>query len=459
MDATFLADLVAELGQRGRGFLARGRGAAKDPEALCDALVSQKGEVTCIVLSQAILDHWDTLDEMGRIDFLTMMARRFGPDRDAVGEAVARFEADGDTDALYRLHRSSEPKAQKLIRRLNHAPQGTGRLVRMREVLLDAVAGRPELKNLDSDFSHLFASWFNRGFLELRRIDWRMPAVILEKIIHYEAVHEISDWGELRRRIAPPDRRLFAFFHPQMPDEPLIFVELALTDRVPGSMDSLLASDREEVARQKMSTAVFYSISNCQRGLRGVSFGNLLIKQVVEMLRAELPGLRNFVTLSPVPGFAAWLRRWIDETGRTFLPAQDLEALERLNRPGWHEDAEARGVLGPLLEGLASYYLLDQRDGRNRAVDPVARFHLGNGACLEAVHGFADTSAKGLGSACGLMVNYRYNLAEIEDNHEAYAERGVVAASSSVRSCHRKFLARMRNNPTSNSESKQIHVA
>lgn len=458
MGVTFLSDLMSELGQRGRNLLLRGRESRKSPEELCEALVSQKGQISCFVLAEAIFEHWEGLDEAGCEAFLTMLAERFGPDREEILRAIDALKAEADIDALYRLHRASEPRAQELIRRLNHARDGTHRLVKMREVLLRGSETKPLLRNLDGDFSHLFTSWFNRGFLELLPINWETSANILEKIIRYEAVHEIKGWDDLRRRIAPRDRRLFAFFHPQMRNEPLIFVEVALTDHVPDNIDALLASDRAELEPRTATTAVFYSISNCQKGLRGISFGNFLIKQVVDKLRAEFPNLRNFVTLSPVPGFGGWLDRVLTDKAQGILSPHDMELL-RLIASVEPQETEKRRQLAELLEGLAAYYFLEERDAKGRPIDPVARFHLGNGACLENIHAFADLSDKGRSSARTLMVNYRYATADIEANHEAYAERGVVVASSSVKGIRKKFMARARNNLMLNHQTQEDHVA
>ncbi|MBZ0124470.1 MAG: malonyl-CoA decarboxylase, partial [Roseovarius sp.] len=262
------------------------------------------------------------------------------------------------------------------------------------------------LMALDLDFRHLFASWFNRGFLVLRPISWESPAHILEKIIAYEAVHAIGSWEDLRRRVEPADRRCFAFFHPAMPDEPLIFVEVALTRGTPGSVQALLAGDREVLDDEKADTAVFYSISNCQAGLASISFGNSLIKQVAADLSLELPGLRTFVTLSPIPGFTAWLK-----------------AEELVHDPG--DDTQMRM--------LAAFYLLRAKRGNGQPLDPVARFHLDNGASVHQVHARADTSPNGLKQSQGVMVNYLYDLARVTQNHERFAASSQIAASSEVR--------------------------
>ncbi|HEU0084305.1 MAG TPA: malonyl-CoA decarboxylase family protein, partial [Bradyrhizobium sp.] len=279
------------------------------------------------------------------------------------------------------------------------------------------------------DVVHLLSSWFNRGFLVLRKIDWSTPAIVLEKIIRYEAVHEIRDWNDLRRRIDPVDRRCYGFFHPALVDEPLIFVEVALTETIPGAIAPLLAEDRQPVPIERARTAVFYSISNCQRGLGGITFGNFLIKQVVEELRRELPKLENFVTLSPVPGFMQWLKNADDLP----LNEEDRKLFETLEQPDWVHDPELAAQLRSALEPLAAYYFLKARTAKGRLIDPVARFHLGNGARLERINWLGDVSPKALRESAGIMVNYLYRLEDIEKNHEAYANQGEVAASSAVK--------------------------
>jgi malonyl-CoA decarboxylase len=289
--------------------------------------------------------------------------------------------------------------------------------------------GNKDLAALDRDIVHLLSSWFNRGFLVLRRIDWSSPANILEKIIRYEAVHEIRDWDDLRRRIDPVDRRCYAFFHPALVDEPLIFVEVALTEAIPGAIAPLLAEDRLPVAIERARTAVFYSISNTQRGLGGISFGSFLIKQVVEELQRELPRLENFVTLSPVPGLMQWLKQASD------VPVSDegRALLNQLDNPDWFENPELAAQLRTVVEPLAAYYFLKARSSKGRLIDSVARFHLGNGARLERIDWLGDLSPKGLRESAGVMVNYLYRLEDIEKNHEAYVNQDEIAASNAVK--------------------------
>jgi malonyl-CoA decarboxylase len=430
----FFSDLLASISERGRTLLRRAstpddRRDASDLIELCDALLSGRGEASGTALAREVLDRYQDLDETGRRSFFAGLARNFGPDRERLAQAIETYRAQPNDADASDLHFASEPRRQELIRRLNRAPDGTSDLVSMRADLLDLMNDDKDLAALDRDVVHLLASWFNRGFLVLRRIDWSTPANILEKIIRYEAVHEIQDWNDLRRRIDPIDRRCYAFFHPALVDEPLIFVEVALTESIPEAIAPLLAEDREPVQIERARTAVFYSISNTQRGLGGISFGNFLIKQVVEELRRELPKLENFVTLSPVPGFMHWVKH------SHYLPVAEDERplLEHLDKLDWLEDGELVDKLHPVVEHLAAYYFLKARTPKGRLIDSVARFHLGNGARLERIDWLGDTSAKGLRESAGIMVNYLYSLEDIEKNHEAYANQGTVAASGAVR--------------------------
>jgi malonyl-CoA decarboxylase len=310
----------------------------------------------------------------------------------------------------------------------------------------------PQLAPLDADFRHLFAAWFNRGFLELRRIDWDTPASILEKIIAYEAVHEITGWDDLRRRVAAPDRRLYAFFHPALRDDPLIFVQVALTEEMPGAIAPILAETRVALDPAKARTAVFYSISNCQSGLRGISFGNFLIKQVVEELRREFPGLKAFVTLSPVPG----LRGWALGPGAATLDAAERAAVAGLEGLPKGAPGKAYAAAAAPAAGIAARYLLDARAAKGGAVDPVARFHLGNGARLERVNAGADLSRRGREQSWGVMVNYLYDLDLIERNHEAYAGADEITAAPAVRRLAKKRAAAKGGDAAP--EPKQVHA-
>ena len=313
MDSAFFSDLLASIAERGRSVLKLSpwprdlENRANSLADMCGALLSGRGEASGVALAGEILGRYQSLNDDDKAAFFRALAEDFGPDRDRVESAVARWTVTGGEAAAAEIHYASEPRRQELFRRLNRAPGGTLGLVALRADLIEAMAADRGLSVVDRDFLHLFASWFNRGFLVLRRIDWSSPAAVLEKIIRYEAVHEIRDWDDLRRRIDTVDRRCYAFFHPAMVDEPLIFVEVALTVDPPAAIAPLLAARRPHLAEDKARAATFYSISNCQRGLAGVSFGNFLIKQVVEEIRRELPRIETFVTLSPVPGLRAWV--------------------------------------------------------------------------------------------------------------------------------------------------------
>jgi malonyl-CoA decarboxylase len=311
VNTSFFGELLQSITERGRALLDRTRERRESAEErytslveLCDELLSGRGEASGVALAREILSHYAELTSGPRIAFFEALAHRFGPDHGKLDAAIAVWRANPSDDTATRVHRAAEPRRQELLRRLNLAPGGTAALVRMREHLLDALNRRGDLNVVDNDFVHMFSSWFNRGFLVLRRIDWSTPASVLEKIIRYEAVHQIHDWNDLRHRIDPPDRRCYAFFHPALIDDPLIFVEVALTREIPSAIAPILTLQREVIRPDKASTAVFYSISNCQRGLSGVSFGHFLIKQVAEEIARETPKLSTFVTLSPAPNFA-----------------------------------------------------------------------------------------------------------------------------------------------------------
>ncbi len=440
MNALFFGELLQTIADRGRALLERTRARRAGGEArsadfveLCEELLSGRGEASGVALAREILTRYSELTIGPRIAFFEALATRFGPDRARLDAAILSWQQSPCDEAAAELHLAAEPRRQELFRRLNLAPNGTAALVRMREQLMDALSHREDLAVVDADFVHLFSSWFNRGFLVLRRIDWGTPANVLEKIIKHEAVHKIRSWDDLRRRIDPPDRFCYAFFHPALVDEPLIFVEVALARDLPDSVAPILAVQRQPLDPEKATTAVFYSISNCQRGLAGVSFGHFLIKQVVEEISRDIARLSTFVTLSPAPGFAEWLKRERAVENSEALAPEDRAALAGLDSDGWQRNPDQCESLREPLLRAAAWYFLRARNARGGPLDPVARFHLGNGARLEQLHFLADDSENGIRQSFGVMVNYLYDLDDIEKNHEAYAESRTVIASNAVK--------------------------
>ena len=441
----FLQELLNTVADTSRGLIARRLFAETDTkqglQALVDALMKGQGEATGMAIANQLLRHYRLLDRDMRLVFFKYLAEVLKPDEDRIKAAVAAYEAEPSDGNLLQLQEAVESPRQEFFRRLNMAPGATAQIVQMRKELLDFIREEPSLQPIDRDLFHLLQSWFNRGFLVLRRIDWQTPASILEKIIEYEAVHEIGGWDDLRRRLNPADRRCFGFFHPSLIDEPLIFVEVALTDDVAEDIHSLLApAGASKISDGPMpTTAVFYSISNCQDGLRGVSFGNFLIKQVVDELKKEFDSLKTFVTLSPVPRFASWLEAVMKDTTSYGVELSEAErdVLRRLGEPLWWDQREDDEELRDLLMALAAHYFLEAKGPTGRPFDPVARFHLGNGARLEKINWLADTSGRGLTQSHGLMVNYLYDPREIEANHEAFANLGQIAVSRGVRNLER----------------------
>ncbi len=391
-------------------------------------LISERGEATGAALARRASALYRGLDAPGRAHFFQILARDFSPDRERVLEAAQAYHRDPSPANLATLEREAEPPRQEVFRRMNMAPGGTALLVELRAALLEEMKRHPGLGVVDHDLTHLLGSWFNRGFLELRRIDWRTPAAILEKLIAYEAVHEIRGFPDLKRRLER-DRRCFAFFHPALPDEPLIFVEVAFVNEMPSEVAPILALESAVADPRRARCAVFYSITSCQPGLKGISFGNFLIKQVAADLHGELPNLKTFATLSPIPGLRSWARKALQDVRRGTPEAEARRtALFALAADtATPAPASARDDLS----GLAAWYLTREWSGVH-AADAVARFHLGNGARLERVNWAADPSAKGVAQSFGMMVNYVYDLDQVERNHEEYVNHHRVVASTSV---------------------------
>jgi malonyl-CoA decarboxylase len=376
--------------------------------SLCRTLLSERGALAGAALASEVLETYQALGQPGRRAFMDVLNRDFSPNPEEVGSAADAYRRDPSSDNLLHLQRVVEPPRQELFRRLNLAPEGTRALVQMRSQVLREIDGGAGLESLAADLGHLLTSWFNRGFLSLERIDWRSSAELLQKLIDYEAVHQIQGWHDLRRRLEA-DRRCYAFFHSALAEEPLIFIEVALTRGMSDRVQPLLDPDSAVSDPQAADSAIFYSITNCQAGLRGVPFGSLLIKQVVEDLKKSLPRIRTFATLSPIPGF----RKWLAGSG------WDLDPCKL--------DAENRRRLVP----LCARYLLHEKRGEE-PLDPVARFHLKNGARLDRINWLADTSEAGIRQSAGLMANYVYDVPNLERNHELYVRTGQVVCSRRV---------------------------
>jgi malonyl-CoA decarboxylase len=403
----------------------------------CERLLSEKGELGGMAIAAGLIEQIGTLPDDELAPFFDFLAQELGPDPAAVLAAAQAYAAAPGARTLAALTQAAEPPRQELLRRLNRMPGGTAAVLRLRRALHRLLPRRPELASIEADLLHLLTSWFNPGFLQMKRVDWNSPAQLLEKIIRHEAVHAIDGWDDLRRRLQP-DRRCFAFFHPQLPDEPLIFVEVALVAEMPDAIAPLIDKASPPLAEERFRVAAFYSISNCEPGLRGVSLGNFLIKTVALQLQRELPRLRTFCTLSPIPGFAAWLLAEPDFAG-TFpqlrKPARDaLEAarttlrqacegdLTALQRAATHDrlDDDAQQALRLLCAAYLAYA------SPTPAGDPVARFHLDNGARLERLNPRGNMRGPGLKQSFGLMVNYLYDLDQVEASHERFRQGEVV---------------------------------
>lgn len=402
----------------------------------CAKLLTERGQAVSVSLARDIWTLYAELNRREQVAFFLGLLQEFSPDSKQILAAAERYAAEPSGETLEALNRLVESPRQELLRRLNRAPGGTGAILRLREHLMAAVREDPKLAMVDADLRHLLTSWFNPGFLQVVRVDWRTPAYLLERIIAHEAVHEIRGWDDLRRRLER-DRRCFAFFHPALPDEPLIFVEVALVDEMPGTIASLLDAPPAQGDPGRARVAVLYSINNCQPGLRGVSLGNFLVKQVAELLAAELPRLRRICTLSPIPGFSAWLLTHLrQQVGARPQPlsevlhvvARDLgRDLSRLTP----DPSQARERLEPLkrpLLALCATYLLSPAPEGDAMQDPVARFHLNNGARLERINWAADLSRRGLQQSLGMMVNYLYDPRAIEANHDRYLQGRIMAS-------------------------------
>lgn len=462
MKNPWFQNVIESIAERGRDLLGLDSGEVNklNLHALCQQLLAGQGEASGIALAQEILRLYQGMEKDEKLVFFQMLAREFEPNLEQIQSAVGKYQQSRAAEDLIALNAAVEAPRQGLFRCLNMAPNGTASLVALRADLLGLLRTNPTLISVDADLKHLLSSWFNRGFLQLRSIDWTSPAHILEKLINYESVHEIHGWDDLRRRLMQ-DRRCFAFFHPAMPDEPLIFIEVAFVQGLSTEVASLIDPEAPELDPKQADTAIFYSINNTQMGLRGISFGNFLIKQVLTEVTDEFPWIKISSTLSPVPTFAASITRWLADNNhlpqtlvfdailqRHTALLKDLASLHRFdsalsnkqvlaalleNPLDSHDDG-----LEPLLAELALGHLITPNEN-GKLADPVALFHLSNGARLERVNTGADRSSHGISTSCGVMVNYLYDLADVESNHEAFVTKGKIMMSDALRKQVRQF--------------------
>ena len=429
--SSFLNDILNNLLSRKNifGNFYRGKDANDNfsVENLVDNILNAKDEASANIFSEQLFEKIEGFNEVELIGFFNFIAQNLDINGEKLLVEVRKFNQDNSPDNLKSVIEGSEPKRIKLFSRLNSTDRGTNRLVKLREKLLDYLKDQPNLKRVDNDFLKLFKNWFNTGFLVLRKINWSTPASILEKVIEYEAVHEINSWNDLRDRLEPEDRLCFSFFHPSMQDEPLIFVVVALMDKKPESIDDVLSQDRDRLSKGGETKAVFYSISNCQNGLKGISFGNFLIKQVANAIRTEYPNIKEFVTLSPVPGFMTWLQL---NNNDFFNQLNDISLISKQDE--FKDD---------ILNNAIDYFFNSKRDD-NMPNDSVARFHLGNGAILDKINFLGDTSNKAINSAAGLMVNYKYDLDKIEENHEEFFKNKNIVCSNEINSMRKSYQSK-----------------
>ena len=391
----------------------------KDINKAADSVMSSSGEVSSIVFAEHLLHLIDDQTDEELLVFLNYLLTEYDIDTESLLQNVQAYQSERNQDNLTLISSSSEPKWIELFRRLNAAPAGTHKLIKLREKIKYLLTeGNSELESLDKGLLRLFKYWFNPSFLVLEKIDWSTPANVLEKIIEYEAVHEINSWDDLRARLAPSDRQCFAFFHPLIPEDPLIFVEVALTNKIPETIAEVIRIERDEIENDQINTAVFYSISNCQNGLSGISFGNFLIKKVAHKLRQEIDGLDNFLTLSPLPGLMRWLEN---------------------NAPLSYERCKNKTIEDNDLIQKTIKYLTESNRNDGLPNDPVARFHLGNGAILKQININGDLSNKGLDQSNGVMVNYLYDLDTVERNHELFVQTKEVLLSNELKSFKKKY--------------------
>jgi malonyl-CoA decarboxylase len=396
---------------------------------LCGKLYSNKGEALGTALAREVVDEYSILSDDDKVVFFQHLVDEYSVDKELIVESFKSYAGNTDINSLASLRKAIESPRMNLFHRINLAPEGTKTLIGMRDDLAQYLKPNPDFKLIDEDLKNQLISWFNRGFLTIQSIDWKTPAHILEKLIAYEAVHKMGGWDDLRRRLEV-DRRCFAFFHPALPDEPLIFVEVALTNGLAPAIQPLLEKKEKYSNVENENTAIFYSISNCQSGLRGISFGNFLIKQVVLEIKSELPQIKNFATLSPIPGFKKWLDIEMADTDSQITLTEKLVVAKLgdvFDHNLMHEDEDFHRIMMKL---CSQYLYLAKKD--NLPLDPVARFHLGNGASIEKINWCGDTSENGFKQSASMLVNYSYNLKTVESNHEEFVNNDKISVSKEI---------------------------
>jgi malonyl-CoA decarboxylase len=399
-------------------------------------LDNRGGEVTARARTADLGRTYLKLNEAGRAKFLRLLAGDFAPDDEILNKLSKEYikVKDGDNKEKLRLEIAMRnalitPRSV-ILRQFTALPDGFKFLINMREDLLPVVGDDVSLKGLEYDLKSILFAWFDIGLLDMQEITWKSPAALLEKLIEYEAVHSVASWDDLKNRL-DSDRRVFAFFHNKMPLEPLIFVHVALVNGMSDNIQQLLDEKSPVIEREKADTAIFYSISNAQKGLVGISFGNFLIKRVVGVLTSEMKNIKNFSTLSPIPTFRNWLELQLANSDNELVNGNEKELLATLDTQ-WHKDKKLSALLKPVLLRLCTHYLLNEKKN-DKPADPVCNFHLSNGARLERLNWLADTSAKGLKQSAGMMANYYYKLSEIDENHEEFMAHGKIVSSKNIR--------------------------
>ncbi len=430
MLSSWMDHMIRTISELGRSYLEKPihKHSLKSIKQLCQTLLNRKGEASSTAIAKDIVDAFNEMSIAEKKNFLKVLTVDFGPDTEAIAEAAIKYLKVKDFDSMRDLDKSLDSPRADLIGMINFAPGGIAAIIKMRELVLADLKKSQTFLPLEADLFHLLSSWFNRGFLEFQQINWNTPAAILEKIIAYEAVHEIKDWQDLRRRLAE-DRSCFAFFHPALHHEPLIFVQVAFTKGIARQIQPLLSEVEDKTPKIHADTAIFYSISNAQTGLKGISFGNFLIKQVVDHISREMPEIKIYSTLSPIPKFRNWLEKYYVKRPDTILSNEE-KAL--ILTPGWYQEESIWNQLKKPLITICAMYLVFEKK-QHQPYDPVTRFHLGNGAEIENINWKADISDHGLEQSVGLMVNYKYTPANIVANHEAYVNTGKICYSSKVK--------------------------